>query len=128
MAKVISYDAGKDFKNTNRFLRKMKTPAFQQAVLSLAKEGVDALASATPVDSGATRASWGYKIVYDRQTLSITWTNDHGADNRPVVILLQYGHATGTGGYVRGYDFINPAIRPIFDKIADRTWKVVTSA
>lgn len=128
MAKLISYDAGKDFKNTNRFLRKMNTSPFRAAVVSLAKEGVDALASATPEDTGVTKASWGYTIKYDRDTLSITWTNDHGGGNRPVVILLQYGHATGTGGYVRGYDFINPAIRPIFDRIANQTWKVVTSA
>lgn len=128
MAKTISWDPGKEFNNTNRFLRKMKTPAMQQIMLALAKEGVDALASATPEDSGVTKASWGYRISYDKSSFSITWTNDHGGGNRPVVILLQYGHATGTGGYVRGYDFINPAIRPIFDSIANRTWKVVTSA
>lgn len=128
MAKVITYDAGKDFQNTNRFLRKMKTLNVRSQLISLAKEGVNALAAATPIDSGVTKDSWSYTIEYSPSDLSITWRNDESGGNRPVVILLQYGHATGTGGYVRGRDFINPAIKPIFDRIAEQTWKVVTSA
>lgn len=126
MVKV--YDAGKDFVNTKRFLGKMRKRDILPTARSLAEEGKRALASNTPVDSGVTAGSWGYVIDNSRGSLSITWTNNEGGGRVPVVILLQYGHATGTGGYVQGYDFINPAIRPIFDRIAENAWKVVTEA
>lgn len=122
------YDAGKDFKNTNRFLRTMRKRDVLPQARMLAEQGRRALINNTPVDSGVTAASWGFEIKNTRDELTIIWTNNEGGGSVPVVILLQYGHATGTGGYVQGYDFINPAIRPIFDKIAENAWKVVTSA
>ncbi len=93
-----------------------------------AQRGCDALASATPIDSGVTAASWGYIVEIDDVGVTITWTNSSLADDgkTPVVILLQYGHGTGTGGYVQGRDFINPAIANIFDDIEETVWKVVT--
>lgn len=83
--------------------------------------GVDALASATPLDTGETASSWGYKVTNTKSSAGIQWYNT----NDKVAILLQYGHGTGTGGYVQGKDYINPAIQPIFDKIADDVWKKV---
>lgn len=92
------------------------------------QEGVAALSSATPVDSSFTANSWDYEVVETGNSYSIIWTNSNVVNGVPVAILLQYGHGTGTGGYVQGRDYINPAIKPIFDKIAKEVWKVVTSA
>lgn len=91
------------------------------------QEGVDALRAATPVDSGLTADSWYYKIIEREGSISIEWLNSNLADGwAPVAVLLQYGHATGTGGYVEGVDYINPALRPVFDSIAKRAWREVT--
>lgn len=90
--------------------------------------GVEALSRATPKDSGETANSWSYEIVRGRGKVGITWFNSNVNDGANIAILLQYGHGTGTGGYVEGYDYINPAIQPIFDQIADNVWaKVQTS-
>jgi len=99
-----------------------------RGVERIANEGVSALASATPMESGLAANSWGVEIVNSKDSLTITWTNSDVENGFPVAIMLQYGHGTGTGGYVRGVDYINPAIRPIFDRIANEVWKVVTSA
>jgi hypothetical protein len=125
---MFSFQQSGSFKNTESFLRKMRNEDMFQSLDRFAREGVAALANATPVDSGITAASWSYEIQKSRGSYSITWTNDYMVDGRPIVILLQYGHGTGTGGYVQGRDFINPAIRPVFDRIADNVWKAVTSA
>lgn len=90
--------------------------------------GIGALAAATPHDSGLAASSWGYKVENSSGGVSISWTNTDVEGGFPVAIMLQYGHGTGTGGYVAGRDYINPAMKPIFDKIADRVWKAVTSA
>lgn len=87
--------------------------------------GVEALASATPIETGLTAASWTYKISRRKSGLAIEWNNTNENDGAPVAILIQYGHATGTGGWVEGRDFINPAIQPIFDQIANDVWKKV---
>lgn len=92
-----------------------------------AQEGVAALSSATPVDSGLTAASWDYEIVKKKGAISIYWTNSNINAGVPIAVILQYGHGTNNGGYVQGRDYINPAIRPIFDKIAENAWKEVTS-
>jgi len=90
--------------------------------------GVDALARSTPIDSGLTKAKWSYSVDQSRGKHSITWYNSNVEDGAVIAILLQYGHGTGTGGYVQGRDYINPAIRPLFDRIADEVWKEVTRA
>lgn len=90
-----------------------------------AQAGVLALQSATPVESGETAYSWDYKITQKGSTFKITWTNSHVVDGIPIAILIQYGHATRNGGYVEGKDYINPALKPIFDKIAEEAWKEV---
>jgi hypothetical protein len=95
---------------------------------SLGQKGVAALSSATPVDSGLTAASWSYEISNKNGRTTITWFNSHVESGVNIAIILQYGHGTGTGGYVSGRDYINPAIQPIFDQIAEDMWKKVTSA
>lgn len=89
-------------------------------------EGVAALQSATPKESGETAASWYYEIKNDGKTWSIIWGNSHMAGDTPVAVLLDLGHGTGTGGYVEGRDFINPTMQPIFDRMAEEAWKAVT--
>jgi len=113
---------------TEKFLRSIVNADMFRGVERIANEGVSALASATPMESGLAANSWGVEIVNSKDSLTITWTNSDVENGFPVAIMLQYGHGTGTGGYVRGVDYINPAIRPIFDRIANEVWKVVTSA
>lgn len=125
---MLRVDITGDFKNTERFLRKMSSADLLSSLKGLAQEGVRALSAATPVDSGLTASSWGYEITRSKSSSSITWTNSHIVNGAPIAIMLQLGHGTGTGGYVRGRNYINPAIQPIFDKIAEDAWKVVTSA
>lgn len=125
---TISIDASGDFKNTERFVRKVRKLDIMPALRALAMAGVRALSSRTPVGSGMTAASWGYEISVSGTTSTITWTNSHTNAGVNIAIILQYGHGTGTGGWVAGRDYINPAIRPIMDQIADDIWKVVTTA
>jgi hypothetical protein len=125
---VISFETSGSFKKLDSFLARMSKADMFNALEIYAREGVNALSNATPIDSGITAASWNYEIRKTGSSYTITWTNDHTVDGKPIAIMLQYGHGTGTGGYVQGRDFINPAIKPIFDKIADKVWKAVTSA
>lgn len=125
---MFSIESSGSFKNLESFLKNMSRNSMLEALDQYAREGVAALANATPVDSGVTAESWNYEITKSRGSYSIVWTNSHVVDGRPIAIMLQYGHGTGTGGYVQGRDFINPAIKPIFDRIADNVWKAVTSA
>ena len=125
---TISFDASGDFKNTERFLGKVGKLDIMPALRALAQAGVRALSSRTPIQSGATAASWGYEITVSRGSSTITWTNSHTNAGVNIAIILQMGHGTGTGGWVAGRDYINPAIRPIMDQIAEDVWKVVTTA
>lgn len=117
-----------DFKNIERFTKKVQNGQIYEGLDGLAREGVSALAAYTPSRSGLTAASWTYDIETTRGAVSITWSNTNVNNGFSVAIGLQYGHGTGTGGWVTGYDYINPAIRPIFDKISEQVWKAVTSA
>jgi hypothetical protein len=92
---------------------------------SYGKRGVTALSLNTPVDTGKTKDAWDYKIVNDKKTLQIVWTNSNVVNNVPIAIILQYGHGTRNGGYVQGIDYINPAIRPIFEEISKDIWREV---
>jgi len=92
-----------------------------------AQEGVDALSRATPVDSGETAASWYYEIRRTPGSIKIEWKNSNIVNGVPIAIILQYGHATGNGGYVQGRDYINPAIQPVFDRISESIWKELSS-
>ena len=116
-------------KNLEAFLRKNSNSNNLAAQLdALAQEGVRALAQATPKDSGETAAAWTYEIKQSRGSIQIFWINTHENDGRNIAVLIQYGHGTRNGGYVPARDFINPAMKAVFDGIADKAWKVVTSA
>lgn len=130
MRSFFSINQEGSFQHLETFLAKMAKDDLYQSLETYAIRGMDALASATPERTGLTAASWSYTIVRGGDTSSITWTNSHMDDNggAPVVILLQYGHGTGTGGYVQGHDFINPAISGIMDDLADEVWKAVVQA
>lgn len=116
------------FDKAEKFLRYIQKLDVGKIAAAQAEIGVKALASATPRDTGLAAKGWSYEVVQNGGGVSIFWTNSDIEEGFPVVIALQYGHGTGTGGYVQGQDFINPAIRPVFDKIADTVWKAVTSA
>jgi hypothetical protein len=125
---VISFSVSGSTKRTEDFLRKMATGNIFQSLDSLAQQGVTALKTATPKDSGLAASTWGYEIHRSGKGCTIIWTNSDVENGFPVAIMLQYGHGTGTGGYVQGRDYINPVMKPIFDQIAEQVWKVVTSA
>lgn len=125
---MITIKSKGSFKNTEGFINKILKRDLYSRLNAYGREGVEALSSATPLNSGLTASSWYYEIIKSSNFVTIRWLNSNIVDGIPVVILLQYGHGTGTGGYVQGYDFINPAIKPIFDKIANSVWKEVTSA
>ena len=125
---MLTFSSYGSFKNTERFLERMSKDEILNSLDKYGREGVNALAKATPVESGATASMWGYEIKKSSGSYTITWTNANIEGGFPVAIMLQCGHGTGTGGYVQGRDYINPAIRPVFDRIAEEAWKVVTSA
>jgi hypothetical protein len=125
---VISITSTGSFSRTESFLKAMQKLDIMALLRQLGSEGVIALSSATPMDTGRAAASWGFEVTRKGSVYSLIWTNSDIENGFPVVIMLQFGHGTGTGGYVQGYDFINPAMRPVFDRIADEVWKVVTSA
>jgi hypothetical protein len=125
---MISFKVNGSFKKAEKFLTSMSKIDVPALIAPIAEEGVKALIQHTPKDSGLTAESWGYKIKHTPRGTTITWFNTSSNDGFPIAIALQYGHGTGTGGYVQGRDYINPAIRPIFEQIADRVWRVVSSA
>jgi len=124
---MITFSKSGDFSNTERFLKNVANDSFFANLDSYGKAGVQALADNTPRDSGETARSWGYKVIRSRTNPGIEWYNTNVNDGTSVAILIQYGHATKSGGYISGRDYINPVIRPIFDKIAADIWKKVTA-
>lgn len=124
---MIEVTAKGDFGKTEKFLDKMSKFEFLNLLNHYGLVGENALASATPVSSGLTASSWTFAIEQKGKHYTIVWHNTNIQNGFPVAIMIQYGHGTGTGGWVEGYDYINPAIQPIFDQIADEVWKQVTS-
>lgn len=122
---IISFHKSGDFKNTEKFMMGVSKRLYLAHLEKYAKQGLEALKDATPVDTGLTRDSWGYEVSFTDQAVSITWTNSNVVKGVPIAIILQYGHATGTGGYVQGRDYINPAIQPVFEKMAKDIWEEV---
>ena len=114
-----------DFSQTEKFFEKAAKADYTSVLDQLAAEGVAALSSATPVDAGKTANSWSYEIVTEEGKTCIYWLNSNVNEGVNIAVILQYGHGTGTGGYVQGRDYINPAMAPIFDRIADEAWKEV---
>jgi hypothetical protein len=125
---VISITSKGDLEQTEAFLRRVSKVDIRSILEAAGQQGVKALASATPRDSGLAADSWDYKVSGGRGRARITWINTDVENGFPVAIMLQYGYGTGTGGYVQGKDYINPAMRPIFDQLAERVWKAVSSA
>ena len=126
---LISIHSKGSFKNTEGFFTKMISRRYAKVLAKYGEMGVSLLAANTPVDTGKTAASWSYEVIDDYLGVSFIWKNSNvqkGYAN--VALLLQYGHATGTGGYVRGIDYINPALQPIFDKMAQAAWEEVKSS
>lgn len=123
---MISFRQKGDFSKLSKYFERVKEAAKIGVLDKYGQEGVAALSSATPVDSGQTANSWYYEIKRQNGSVSIVFNNSHINKGVPIAIILQYGHGTGTGGWVQGRDYINPAIRPIFDRIAEDAWKEVT--
>lgn len=124
---MITFSHKGNFDKMERFLKGYGKLNFKRLLESFGQEGVNALSAATPLDTGLTASSWRYEVTISSGSFSISWLNTNVQNGVPIAIILQYGHGTGTGGYVQGRDYINPAIRPIFDKIADEIWKEVGS-
>lgn len=124
---MISIRHKGDYAKLTRYLEKMKRAARVSILDKYGAAGVEALSSATPVDTGLTARSWYYKAEVKNNSATITFNNSNIQNGVPIAIILQYGHGTGNGGWVQGRDYINPAIQPIFDKIVNDVWKEVTS-
>lgn len=116
-----------DFKKSLKLLNKLTDFPIRNILEKYGKLGVDALSAATPVDTGKTAASWIYEIELSKDSYTITWSNTNVNKHVNIALILQQGHGTRNGGYVAGRDYINPAIQPIFDQIADEAWREVTS-
>lgn len=123
---MISFGHKGDFSKLSKYLEQVKDASRIRILEKYGAEGVAALASATPVESGLTASSWYYVIERQSGTSTIAFHNSNIQNGVPIAIILQHGHATGTGGWVQGRDYINPALQPIFDKIADSAWREVT--
>ena len=117
-----------DFSQTTNFLKRMKETDFLKDLDKYGQEGVAALASATPVDTGLTASSWYYRIEKSDGRVSLNFYNSNVQKGVQIAVILQYGHATRNGGWVEGRDYINPVIQPIFDKIANNAWREVTKS
>ena len=126
MLPMITFRQKGDFSKLSRYLEKVKEAAKVGVLDKYGQAGVAALSSATPVESGLTAQSWYYEIEHTKSSAVIRFLNSNVNKGVPIAIILQYGHGTGTGGWVEGRDYINPAIQPIFDNIAKDAWKEVT--
>jgi hypothetical protein len=125
---MITFNVTGDSSKTESFLKHLQRVDILGIMESCGQEGVAALSAATPTDTGLAAGSWSFDVSAHDGVYTIYWTNTDVESDFPVAIMLQYGYGTGTGGYVQGRDYINPAMAPIFDKIADKVWKAVTSA
>ena len=122
---MVTFKHKGNFERTDRLLKGAKEKKYLKVLDKYGQEGVAALAAATPTDSGLTAESWDYKIQNGSGGYKIMWTNSNVNDGVPIAIIIQYGHGTGTGGYVQGREYINPAMRSVFDNIADKAWEEV---
>lgn len=125
---MITIKSKGDLSKTYNFLKRAQSRSFLKHLDKYGEEGVAALSAATPVDTGKTAASWSYTITSTDKGVTIAWSNSNVVKGVPIALILQYGHGTRNGGYVQGRDYINPAIRPIFDKILDSAWKEVNKS
>ena len=124
---MIIFKQKGNFNNTEKFLKKASRANFLHILHEYGRKGVAALSSATPTDSGLTASSWGYEIKTLRNSFVINWTNSNIVDGVPIAIIIQYGHGTRNGGFVEGRDYINPAMKPIFNDMAKELWQEVNT-
>lgn len=127
MADVTFTHSG-NFNHMEKFLQAMKEQREYQKLDALAQQGVAALSASTPVRTGATAGAWSYEITLGSGQVRIDWSNDNVNKGFHIAVGLQYGHGTGTGGYVQGIDYINPAMKPVFDAILQQVWEEVVNA
>ena len=125
---MITFRQKGDFSKVTKFLEKAKESVHLGVLDKYGREGVAALASATPIDTGLTAKSWYYTIENKNGVATLSFNNSNIQNGVPIAIILQYGHGTRNGGWVQGRDYINPAIQPLFDKIADAAWREVTKS
>lgn len=125
---MITAKAYGDFKDTYRYLKFLEDGEMFSGLDHYGRMGVDALARSTPIDTGETAHDWGYEVKVSPGRYIIYWFNTHRNSNVNIAVIIQYGHGTGTGGWVEGRDYINPAMQPLFDKIVDEVWRQVRSA
>jgi len=123
---MITFRQKGDFSKLTSYLEKAKSGVSLSILDQYGRDGVVALASATPIESGETANSWYYRIEHEKGRVTLSFHNDNIQNGVPIAIILQYGHGTRNGGWVQGRDYINPAIQPIFDSIANQAWKEVT--
>lgn len=119
---MVTFEQKGDFKNAESFLKKLKEHKYRSVLEKYARQGVSALSSATPKDTGFTASSWSYEIEETSTGFSVVWHNEHVNRGVNIALILQYGHGTRNGGYVQGKDYINPAIVPILEKMANDAW------
>lgn len=129
---MISFEVKGDLKTTKNFLQSSSSIndkiLMRSRIKSIAEKGVSQLKEATPKDTGATANAWSYEIKKTKDKIVVSWINDRVEKGINIAIILQYGHGTKNGGYVTGIDYINPALKPIFDDMTSNMWKVVTSS
>ncbi len=123
---MINFRQTGDWSKTTNFMKRLKQRKYLSSLDKYGQRGVDALSSATPVDTGKTANSWSYEIRNNGKKVSIIFKNSNIVNGVPIAIILQYGHGTRNGGWVEGRDYINPAIQPIFDEIVKEAWGEVT--
>lgn len=122
---MIAIKCHGNFKRTDDWLKKILRRDYKSLMIKYAQEGVKALSAATPVDTGKTATSWSYEITQKDDEVVISWNNSNVQDYVNIALIIQYGHGTRNGGWVQGRDYINPALQPIFDKMANAAWKEV---
>lgn len=122
---MIVVEAKGNFDNTEKLLKRIKNRDYLKVLDKFGQQGVTALSGATPLLSGKTASSWDYEVISSGGSYTIQWTNSNVNKGVSIAIILQYGHGTRNGGYVVGRDYINPVMRPLFDKMADEAWKAV---
>lgn len=123
---MIRFKQKGDFKKLTTYLTRIENVSKTCDLNAYGRKGVEALSSATPVDTGKTADSWDYKITVSNGVIKISWYNSNIQNGVPIAVIIQYGHATRNGGFVQGRDYINPAIKPVFDQMANEMWREVT--
>lgn len=124
---MVSIKHRGSFSKTTKFLTHAKSNTIYQIMRKYGELGVSRLESMTPVDTADTAHSWSYKLKVGERSAKITWSNSNFNDGAQIAILIQYGHTTKNGGWIEGRDYINPALRPVFDQMANEVWKEVVS-